>query len=326
MAELKIRFFSDSFKSKRASHRLRGDVISAALRELGYDAKVVRDFSDVDKNTIVIFLKRSLPPSIMRVKELGAKTVYDLCENKFDEKEEYGPNCELVDIVSVNSEQMGISTKLNTGRDSILMPDPFERPILEPRFNPGRELQFLWFGSQSSLGFLPIVEMWKRLESEVGNYRFHMIMSKPDRVWNKMIKRQEKKEIDGINFNKLTLHEWSWELQGELIKNCDMILMPVVVDNYRTETKSANRVIDSLVSGRWVITSPLASYLEFAPYTWQEQDYIAGIHYAVANPQETLEKIKLGQKHAVDNFSPKYLAKHFIESILKELGWEARMI
>lgn len=319
MADLKIRFFSDSFKSKRASHRLRGDVTSAALREIGYDAKVVNTLDDVDDTTLVIFLKRSLPPSIIRAKELGAKTIYDLCDNKFDEKEEYGPNCSLVDLVSVNSIPMAISTKNNTGRDSIVMPDPFERPILEPKFNPDKELNILWFGSQSSLGFLPIVEIWQRLEAEIGNYRYHMIMSKPDRLKGKMEKRFKKGEIKNINLDKIFMYEWSWELQGQLLADCDMVLMPVITENYRTDTKSANRLIDSLVSGKWVITSPLASYTEFANYTWQAENYIDGIKWAIANPCRVTEKIKLGQQYTIENYSPKILAQNFITTVRSQL-------
>ena len=170
MDAIKIRFFSDAYKPKRASHRLRGEVTCQALADQGYDAKILTDWTEVDKNTVVVFLKRSQPASIQKAKDLGAKTIYDLCDNKFEEKEEYEPCCQLADLVSVNSVQMGISTKQHTGRDSIVMPDPFERPKLEPTFNPGSEIKLLWFGSQSSFKFLPVVEIWQRLEKEVGNY------------------------------------------------------------------------------------------------------------------------------------------------------------
>ena len=91
MDGLKIRFFSDAYKGKRASHRLRGEVTARALAEQGYDSKILTDWADVDNNTIVVFLKRSQPHSIQRAKDLGAKTIYDLCDNKFEEKEEYEP-------------------------------------------------------------------------------------------------------------------------------------------------------------------------------------------------------------------------------------------
>jgi hypothetical protein len=223
------------------------------------------------------------------------------------------------DLVTVNSVQMGMSVKAHTGRDSIVMPDPFERPKLEPTFNPGREIKLLWFGSQSSFKFLPVVEIWQRLEKEIGNYKYTMISAKTDRLISKMSLRQAKGQISGINFDKLDMQEWTWERQGQLLSECDIVLMPVLTDNLRTDTKSANRVIDSLISGRFVITTPLASYEEFAPYTWQG-DYIEGIKWALKNPVEVQERIRQGQKHTEENYSARVLSKKFIEEIIKQLG------
>ncbi|CAB4164120.1 hypothetical protein UFOVP1146_56 [uncultured Caudovirales phage] len=312
---MKIRFTSSKYQTRRASHRLRGEVTCRALADQGYDAKILTDWNEVDSDTLVIFLKLSQPEQIQQAKDLGAKTVYDLCDNKFGEQAEYEPCCRLADVVSVNSIQMGISVKEHTGLDAIVMPDPYERPRLDPVFSPGEELKLLWFGSQSSFKFFPIVEVWQRLETEIGNYCYTMISSKTERLLSKMTKRQDKGMLSGVNFNKLDLQPWTWELQGELLKNCDIVLMPVQTDNPRTDTKSANRVIDSLISGRFVITSPLASYEEFAPYTWQG-DYIEGIKWARDNPVEVVERITLGQRYVEENYSAAMLSKKFMEAII----------
>lgn len=319
MAEMKIRFYSDAYKPKRASHRLRGEVTSNALAAQGYDSKILTDWSEVDSNTIVIFLKRSQPHSIQRARDLGAKTIYDLCDNKFEEKEEYEPCCKLADLVSVNSENMGISAKHHTGRDYIVMPDPYERPKLDPAFNPGSIIELLWYGSQSSFKFLPIVELWQRLEKEIKNYRYTMISQKTDRVLSKMQQRQAKGQVSGINFSKLNMEQWTWERQGELLKTCDIVVMPVVTDNPRTDTKSANRLIDALMSGKFVITTPLASYQEFEPYTWQG-DYIEGIKWAINNPEGVIKKITKGQKYTQERYSAEVLSKNFIEEVKRQLG------
>ena len=319
MEKIKIRFFSDAYKPKRASHRLRGEVTCQALLDQGYDAKILTDWSEVDANTVVVFLKRSQPSSIQKAKDLGAKTIYDLCDNKFEEKEEYEPCCQLADLVSVNSVQMGVSTKHHTGRDSIVMPDPFERPKLTPRFKPAKELKLLWFGSQSSFKFLPVVEIWQRLEKEIGNYKYTMVSAKTDRLLSKMSLRQSKGQISGINFSKLDMQEWTWEHQGKLLTECDIVLMPVQTDNPRTDTKSANRLIDSLISGKFVITTALASYEEFAPYTWQS-DYIEGIKWALKNPAEVEERIRRGQEYTEQNYSAKALSKKFIDEVKRQLG------
>jgi hypothetical protein len=317
MDGLKIRFFSDAYKGKRASHRLRGEVTARALAEQGYDSKVLTDWADVDNNTIVVFLKRSQPHSIQRAKDLGATTIYDLCDNKFEEKEEYEPCCQTADLVSVNSINMGISTKHHTGKDSIVMPDPFERPKLPPKFAPGSTVKLLWFGSQSSFKFFPFVEIWQRLEQEIGNYKYTMISAKTDRVLNKMMTRQSKGQVTGINFDKIDMREWSWDLQGELLRDWDIVLMPVQTENPRTDTKSANRLIDSIISGKFVITTPLHSYQEFAPYTWQG-DYIEGIKWALANPNEVLKMITAGQQYVEENYSAHVLSKKFIDEIIKQ--------
>jgi len=316
---MKIRFTSSKYRTKRASHRLRGEVTCRALVDQGYDAKILTDWNEVDANTIVIFLKLSQPDSIQRAKDLGAKTIYDLCDNKFEEKEEYEPCCQLADLISVNSVNMEISVKHHTGRDSIVMPDPYERPKLAPRFTPSKELKLLWFGSQSSFKFFPIVECWQRLEKEIVNYKYTMVSSKTDRVLSKMTQRQNKGQISGINFSKLDMQEWTWEHQGKLLTECDIVLMPVMTDNPRTDTKSANRLIDSLISGRFVITTALASYEEFAPYTWQG-DYIEGIKWALKNPAEVKERIRLGQEYTEQNYSARILSKKFIDEVRLQLG------
>ena len=315
---MKIRFTSSKFRTKRASHRLRGEVTCQALAAQGYDAKVLTDWDEIDSDTLVIFLKLSQVEQIQEAKRRGAKTIYDLCDNKFDEQPEYAPCCMAADLVTVNSVQMGMSVKEHTGRDSIVMPDPFERPKLAPAFAPGEDLKLLWFGSQSSFKFLPIVELWQRLENEIKNYQYTMVSSKTERLLSKMMLRQSKGAVNNINFDRIDMQTWTWELQGQLLQDCDIVLMPVLTENPRTDTKSANRVIDSLMSGRFVITTPLASYEEFAPYTWQG-DYIEGIKWACANPTKVVEMITAGQKYTEEHYSAQMLSKQFVDSIITQV-------
>jgi hypothetical protein len=73
------------------------------------------------------------------------------------------------------------------------------------------------------------------------------------------------------------------------------------------------------MSGKFVITTPLASYQEFEPYTWQG-DYIAGIKWALAHHGKILEKIRAGQKYTEENYSAQVLSKRFIEEVRRQLG------
>ncbi len=145
-----------------------------------------------------------------------------------------------------------------------------------------------------------------------------MVSSKTERLLSKMMLRQSKGAVNNINFDRIDMQTWTWELQGQLLQDCDIVLMPVLTDNPRTDTKSANRVIDSLMSGRFVITTPLASYEEFAPYTWQG-DYIEGIKWACANPSKVIEMITAGQKYTEEHYSAQMLSKQFIDSIITQI-------
>jgi len=311
---MKIIFYSPGYKPKRASHRLRGELIAKELSLLGIDAVATRSLGKVDKDTVVVFLKLTQPEEILEAKKQGAFTIYDLCDNKFDERPEFAPCCQAADLVTVNSEQMAVSVQQNTKRSSVVIPDPAERPLLPPKFSPGKTLKLLWFGSSASLKFVNWVEIWQQLESQIVDYQFDIVTAKPDRMKNKMISRQQSGVIKNVNFNKINFHEWSWDLQGQLLADTDLVLIPVFTENYRTDTKSANRLIDGLMSGKFVITTPLASYVEFDSYTWQ-QDSINGIQWALSHPDRVLLKIEQGQKFVQENYSPKKIAEKWLEVI-----------
>ncbi len=317
---LKIIFYSGGFKEKRASHRLRGELPAKALRQLGYDAVATKKLPQVDSNTVVVFLKFSQPEEIEQAKRQGAKTIYDICDNKFNEKPEYIPCCLTADYITVNSNEMAASLKTATDKDSTVVFDAYERPILPPRFMPEEKLNLLWFGSMASLKFFPMVEIWQRLEKEIQNYHFTMVTAKAERITQKFQDRFKRGMIPGVNLNKISIIDWDWNLQGQKLLECDAVLMPVHVDHYRTETKSANRVLDSLVSGRWVITSPLPSYVEFDSYTWQK-DPMEGIKWAVNNPQTVLDRITEGQKYVLENYSVEQAAEKWL-GVFRGLGYD----
>ena len=312
---MKFRFWSPKFKIKRASHRLRGQVLAGALNELGYNAEANHEpLENIGPDTVVVFLKGSTPDQIQTARRQGAFTIYDLCDNKFDEKSEYTPCCAAADLITVNTPQMGASVHQHTGLGSAVIPDPAERPTLTPHFNPGRDIRLLWFGNVSSLKFVPLSDIWAQLEKHIGNYEFTLCTGDTERIRTKMHSRVMRNQIRGVNLNRIRYVEWTWETQGQELERTDIVFIPVVNVNYRTDTKSANRVIDSLVSGRYVITTPLASYTEFAPYTWQ-RDSIAGIQWSRQHPSAVLDQISRGQQYAIENYSAKQIATKLVETI-----------
>ena len=127
-----------------------------------------------------------------------------------------------------------------------------------------------------------------------------------------MKSRQQRGAFSGVNFDKISILNWTWELQGELLKDTDIVLIPVESQNYRTDTKSANRLIDGLMSGNFVVTTPLSSYVEFEPYTWQK-DYVQGIKWAQEHPGKVIDRIKQGQEYTRQRYSKEIIAQKWLE-------------
>lgn len=293
-----INFIAGKFSEGRASHRLRGKYISENLKSKNIDSYWGSRNDKIKNGDITIFLKNSSVEQIKYAKTVGSITVFDVCDNKFDEDENLIFCCQEADYITCNSHVMSKQIFLRFNKDAYVIPDPFERPTLPVNFNPGSVIKLLWFGSGSSLGYVNWPAVWSQLQSRIKNYQLDIISSKASRFKEKTIRRIEKNEENygGIDISKINFHEWTWELQGELLEQADIIILPIDTQHYRTITKSANRVVDSLASGKFVITNRLDSYKEFSDYIWTK-DLVKGINWAVTNKDSVNKMVKEGQEY-----------------------------
>lgn len=318
-----INFIAGKFNEGRASHRLRGKHIAENLSSKGIDTYWGSKMGKIKKDDITVFLKNSSPDHIQEAKKLGSITVYDLCDNKFDEDELLSPCCKVADYITCNSKVMSQQIETRFKKTSLVIPDPYERPELAVNFSPGNTIKLLWFGSGSSLGYVDWTNVWTQLESKISNYTLDIISSKSSRFKEKTQRRILKNEqgYQGINLDKIKFHEWTWDLQGTLMAECDIILLPIDVNHYRTITKSANRVVDSLASGKFIITSRLDSYKEFVDYMWSK-DIVKGIIWAKSNIDEVNKMVSLGQEYTKKNYSIDSIANiwlNFFKSIKHDI-------
>jgi len=299
-----INFIAGKFSEGRASHRLRGKHISESLALKGIDTHWGSKMGKIKKDDITVFLKNSSSEQIKEAKKIGSITVYDLCDNKFDEDDSLITCCQEADYITCNSNIMRQQIQTRFNKNAVVIADPYERPELPVNFNPGKVVKLLWFGSGSSLGYVDWTSVWSELETKIVYYSLDIISSKSTRFKEKTEKRilKNEKGYQNINLDKIRFHEWDWNLQGKLMAECDIILLPVDVNHYRTITKSANRVVDSLASGKFVITSRLDSYREFVDYMWSK-DLVKGINWAKANPDTVNKMILSGQEYTRKNYS-----------------------
>lgn len=106
------------------------------------------------------------------VKSSGCKLVFDVCDDHFhnEHRPHYMEACQKADMVTCNSESMRELILAETGRDALVIDDPYEDDEREPTLGNG----VLWFGHQSNLPDLKAVwDNFKHPVSVVSNKNWH---------------------------------------------------------------------------------------------------------------------------------------------------------
>ena len=102
--------------------------------------------------------------------------------------------------------------------------------------------------------------------------------------------------------------KWSFKIQGEIVRQSDIVLLPVNNDHEMTMYKGHNRPVDALRQGRLVITNAkyLVGYYYKDLFVWHINE---GIKWAINNPKEVKQKVKEGQSFVKNNFTPEIITK-----------------
>lgn len=311
-----LKFNFGKFKIDRASHRLRAYLPCQQLNLLGHRSEIVKDNSNVTKDDVVVFSKDSDIELMIKCKEKGAKVGFDICDNKFDDKD-YLTWCLLVDFITVNTTTMQQIVKLKTNKESFIYVDCVQRDFLLPTTTVNSPLKLLWYGGSSSMKYVG----WKKLITELNaaniNFTFDVCSSKLNRFKEKMERRAEKGDsTECVDISRMNFYEWTWDMQGVLMQNTNIIMIPLLEDteysNKRTMTKSPNRIIDGIAQGKWVVSSKLPGYNEFDYFTWLD-DPVEGVEFYLEKPTYVIERIKAGQEWVRDHYSPTVVAKQLLE-------------
>jgi glycosyltransferase involved in cell wall biosynthesis len=245
----------------------------------------------------------------------GARLVVDICDNPFRHVQAAGLR-ELIAMahrVVANSEAMAELIETETGRDATVIADPVEGERQEPAFTPEAQvhrwfrrgsgrLRLLWFGGSprnyaSLQAWLPKLEAWCRkgvaadltvvaapaaeIEADLGRYR-----------------------DEGEAALRLRFLPWSLPLMQTALAGCDLVLLPGDPANALKHAVSANRLIEGLQAGRFVVASAIPSYLEFRDAAWIGEPLDEGLDWALAHPQEVRSRIALGQARIDREYSP----------------------
>jgi hypothetical protein len=97
---------------------------------------------------------------------------------------------------------------------------------------------------------------------------------------------------------------WSPAAVEDAVDRSDFVLLPQEHETAWGRVKSHNRLVQAIRCGRLAIASPIRSYLELSDYAWVGEPLGAGLRWALAHPDDAASRVRLGQAHVAERFSP----------------------
>ena len=251
-----------SYGSELASSRLRAVIPQRELAKMGIERG----------NDVLIYGKHFL--SIKDVSAFG-KLIFDVCDQHLDHPElgeYYRSHIANADAVTCNSEVMKQRIKTVTGRDAIVVGEPYEHEELEAKIAP----RLFWYGHKSNFADL------ERIESQL-HYPLLAMSNYPGCV------------------------EWTQESFDKAISQPCIVIIPTG----EKKAKSENRMVEAIRCGKYVCAEHLPSYEPFGEF-YPLGDIPEHIERALAVPRETIERIKAAQAYIRDKYSPRTIAQQWL--------------
>lgn len=155
--------------------------------------------------------------------------VFDVCDDHFDNENGvyYRKHIDRADVVTCNSTEMQKRIKEVTGRDSVVIKEPYESEEKTPSIGPG----LLWFGHRSNLRDL------NRIMHKL-NHNLCILSNHPD-------------------YPKWTPESY----QREISKDCI-----VIIPTGKSIAKSENRMVEAIRNGKYVCAEHLPAYEQLGAY------------------------------------------------------------
>lgn len=213
------------FGDNLASSRYRALIPQREIAELG--VKPGRDWCVIGKHT----WQWDVLTGFRRV-------CFDMCDDHFAHPqwgEHYHKSCLRADLVTCNSPEMARVIEANTGKQAVVIPDPYEQPEREPRVSGPP----LWYGHRTNL---------RDIAPYVGRLPGLRIIS----------------NADGFA-------QWSPETMDREFDACGLVVIPTG----KSMAKSGNRAVEAIRRGRFVVAGFLPAYADLGIYIGDIMDGVA---------------------------------------------------
>ena len=109
----------------------------------------------------------------------------------------------------------------------------------------------------------------------------------------------------------LTGSNWSREKQLAALKACGCVIIPTG----KSMAKSANRMIESVRNGRFVVAGELPAHDEFAGWMWVGKDLHEGVEWFNRYRTEAIEEVKSCQNYIREHYSPERIGRLWFNAL-----------
>lgn len=204
-----------------------------------------------------------------------SRVCFDICDDHFEGKhaKHYLEGCERADLITCNSHEMRRLIEAKTGKEAVVIPDPFEQYESSPRV--GENL--LWFGHQSNL---PDLVPWLELP--------HLEV------------------VTGIKAPGIT--EWTPESMNRAFDRAGLVIIPTG----KSMAKSANRAVESIRRGLFVVAGYLPAYADLGIYIGDIAD---GVDWALSHQDLVLRRIRAAQAYVFEEYAPHRIGKLWLKAL-----------
>ena len=269
-----LKFLTPDRKGKQEpySYRSRARLVGKCIDNIG----------QAFNNDMVVLGRIHTEKDVESLRNNNIRYIHDICDNKWPMLEKLWSNTNRTAIaITTTCNELKKLIETKTNKPVYVIPDPTEREEEPVKFNPNTvRMSAIYYGSAGNLKQID----WQQYDlSKVAL----QIMSNEGPIM------------------------WSYKLQGEMVRQSDIVLLPVNNDHEMTQYKGNNRPVDALRQGRFVITNAtIPSWQLLSNFIWCG-DINEGIKWAINNPKEVIKKVEVGQKFIRNNYTPEKITKEW---------------
>ena len=336
-------------RSALATNRYRAILPAQGLRQRGHQVELIdltgwrpETYSTHDRPDVIVVgkllpgprfetLKTRLLSGIETAQGQGIRVVADINDDHFDDPV-LGPLWRALstraDTVVAGSETMARVVSAYSPVPVHVVGDPVASPRGQPSvFRPATGiayalqsvlaalgygqacLRLVWFGSHTNW---PAMAAWVPALTRLSRRQpWHLtVVCRPGAGIETYVAGFQAAKPAGAT---IEFQPWQEETVWQHVAEAHMVLIPADLSRRAKAVKSANRLVDALHCGRFVVASPVPAYQTYGEFAWLGDDPLVGIEWALSHPDEAMAMIRRGQEkiaaaHSIETISQAWMA------------------